>query len=109
MANIQTIRLVYHTSFLSEKEYIKTFLEFIGFQILEEACQSQDELNEALRTAAPSYDVDIWLNCELFNINNSYDKKVWTSEAKTVIALDYFFTKEKNSKEFSVITFFKKS
>lgn len=108
MANIQTIRLVYHTSFLSEKEYIKTFLEFIGFQILEEACQSQDELNEALRTAAPSYDVDIWLNCELLNIN-SYDKKVWTSEAKTVIALDYFFTKEKNSKEFSVITFFKKS
>ena len=109
MANIQTIRLVYHTSFLSEKEYIKAFLEFIGFQILEEACQSQDELNKALKTAAPSYDVDIWLNCELFNINNSYDKKVWTSEAKTVIALDYFFTKEKNSKEFSVITFFKKS
>ena len=108
MANIQTIRLVYHTFFLSEKEYIKTFLEFIGFQILEEACQSQDELNKALRTAAPSYDVDIWLNCELFNIG-SYVKKVWTSEAKTVIALDYFFTKEKNSKEFSVITFFKKS
>lgn len=108
MANIQTIRLVYHTSFLSEKEYIKAFLEFIGFQILEEACQSQYELNKVLKTAAPSYDVDIWLNCELFNIN-SYDKKVWTSEAKTVIALDYFFTKEKNSKEFSVITFFKKS
>ena len=108
MANFQTIRLVYHTFFLSEKEYIKTFLEFIGFQILEEACQSQDELNKALRTAAPSYDVDIWLNCELFNIG-SYVKKVWTSEAKTVIALDYFFTKEKNSKEFSVITFFKNS
>ena len=46
MANIQTIRLVYHTAYLPEKEYIKTFLEFIGFQILEEACQSQDELNE---------------------------------------------------------------
>ena len=108
MANIQTIRLVYHTDFVSEKEYIKTFLKFIGFQILEEACQSQDELNEALRTATPSYDVDIWLNCGLFNIG-SYDKKVWTSEAKTVIALDYFFTKAKNSKEFSVITFFKSS
>lgn len=108
MANIQTIRLVYHTSFLSEKEYIKTFLEFIGFQILEEACQSQDELNEALRTAAPSYDLDIWLNCGLFNLG-SYDKKIWSSNAKNIIVLDYFFSKEEESKDFSVGAFSKNS
>lgn len=108
MANIQTIRLVYHTAYLSEKEYIKTFLEFIGFQILEEACQSQDELNEALRTAAPSYDLDIWLNCGLFNLG-SYDKKIWSSNAKNIIVLDYFFSKEEESKDFSVRAFSKNS
>ena len=107
MANI-TIRLVYHTSFLSEKEYIKTFLEFIGFQILEEACQSQNEVNEALKTAAASYDLDIWLNCGLFNLG-SYDKKIWSSNAKNIIVLDYFFSKVKESKDFSVRAFSKNS
>ena len=98
MANIQTIRLVYHTNFLSEKEYIKTFLEFIGFQILEEPWQSQYGLNEALRTAAPSYDLDIWLNLRpLIN-----DNSVLYSKSRNVIALDYFFSKEKEFKEFSV-------
>ena len=108
MANIQTIRLVYHTSFLSEKEYIKTFLEFIGFQILEEACQSQNDVNEALKTAAASYDLDIWLNCGLFNLG-SYDKKIWSSNAKNIIVLDYFFSKEEESKDFSVGAFSKNS
>lgn len=108
MANIQTIRLVYHTNFLSEKEYIKTFLEFIGFQILEEACQSQNEVNEALKTAAASYDLDIWLNCGLFNLG-SYDKKIWSSKAKNIIVLDYFFSKEEESKDFSVRAFSKNS
>ncbi len=103
MANIQTIRLVYHTSFLSEKEYIKTFLEFIGFQILEEACQSQDELNEALRAAAPTYDLDIWLNLRLDEDN------VYYSKARNVIVLDYFFSKEEDSKEYSVRVFSKNS
>ena len=108
MANIQTIRLVYHTAFLSEKEYIKTFLEFIGFQILEEACQSQHEVDEALKTAAASYDLDIWLNCGLFNLG-SYDKKIWSSNAKNIIVLDYFFSKEEESKDFSVGAFSKNS
>ena len=113
MANIQTIRLVYHTSFLSEKEYIKTFLEFIGFQILEEPWQSRDELNEALKVAAPSYDLDIWLNLRpLFdndNGDNVYNSWVLYNNARNVIALDYFFLKEEDSKEFSVRAFSKNS
>ena len=113
MANIQTIRLVYHTSFLSEKEYIKTFLEFIGFQILEDPYQLWDELTEALKVAAPSYDLDIWLNLRpLFdndNGDNVYNSWVLYNNARNVIALDYFFLKEEDSKEFSVRAFSKNS
>ena len=111
MANIQTIRLVYHTAYLSEKEYIKTFLEFIGFQILEEACQLWDELTEALKTATPSYDLDIWLNLSpaFDNDDNVYTSWLWHSKARNVIALDYFFLKEEESKDFSVKAFSKNS
>ena len=101
MANIQTIRLVYHTAYLSEKEYIKTFLEFIGFQILEEACQLWDELTEALKTATPSYDLDIWLNLSpaFDNDDNVYTSWLRHSKARNVIALDYFFLKEEELKK----------
>lgn len=111
MANIQTIRLVYHTAYLSEKEYIKTFLEFIGFQILEEPYQLWDELTEALKAAAPSYDLDIWLNLRpaFDNDDNVYNSWFWHSKARNVIALDYFFSKEEESKDFSVRAFSKNS
>ncbi len=111
MANIQTIRLVYHTAYLSEKEYIKTFLEFIGFQILEEPFQLWDELTEALKTATPSYDLDIWLNLSpaFDNDDNVYTSWLWHSKARNVIALDYFFLKEEESKDFSVRAFSKNS
>lgn len=111
MANIQTIRLVYHTNFLSEKEYIKTFLEFIGFQILEEPYQLWDELAEALKATAPSYDLDIWLNLRpMFdNDDNIYNLWFWHNKARNVIALDYFFSKEEESKDFSVRAFSKNS
>ena len=110
MANIQTIRLVYHTAYLSEKEYIKTFLEFIGFQILEEPYQLWDELTEALKMATPSYDLDIWLNLSpaFDNDDNVYNSWLWHSKARNVIALDYFFLKEE-SKDFSVRAFSKNS
>ncbi len=66
MANIQTIRIVYHTTFLSEKEYIKAFFEFIGLQILEESFQTKAELEAVMKMTTSRYDADIWLNLKPF-------------------------------------------
>ena len=110
MDNIQTIRLVYAPIFLSEKEYIKTFLEFIGFQILEEPFQSNEEMVDILRKAASDYDLDIWLNLKtLFYNDDEYISTAYCSRAKNVIALDYYFSETKDFQEYSVSTFSKKS
>lgn len=111
MANIQTIRLIYYPESLSEKEYIKTFLEFIGFQILEEPFQTYEEFKETLNIAGSDYDLDIWLNLKpcFFNDDNAYISAVYYSRAKNVIALDYYFSEAKDSQEYSVSAFSKKS
>lgn len=110
MANIQTIRLIYYPESLSEKEYIKTFLEFIGFQILEEPFQSSEEMLDILRRAASDYDLDIWLNLKpWFYDDDEYISTAYCSRAKNVIALDYYFPKVKDSQKYSVSAFSKKS
>ena len=111
MANIQTIRLIYYPESLSEKEYIKTFLEFIGFQILEEPFQTYEEFKETLNIAGSDYDLDIWLNLKpcFFNDDNAYISAVYYSRAKNVIAIDYYFSEIKDSQEYSVSAFSKKS
>ena len=69
------------------------------------------ELTEALKTATPSYDLDIWLNLSpaFDNDDNVYTSWLRHSKARNVIALDYFFLKEEDSKEFSVRAFSKNS
>lgn len=56
------IRIIYPTNYAAEKEYIKTFFEFIGIAVIEQRVLSNNEWYEYLNKLNDEDGVDIILN-----------------------------------------------